>query len=133
MALSVQSVIIAGGIVFDATGAGPIDDGEVEVIDGVISYVGPRRSERPQGISVLDATGGTVMPGLVDGHTHVVTPARRAGLNEPAAAIWATNALHGALRGGVTTVRDLGTQYEAIFALKEAVNSGVIVGPRLLV
>lgn len=133
MNAAVGSVIISGGKVFDATGAAAIDDGEVEIVDGLISYVGPRRADRSAGARVIDATGATVMPGLIDGHTHVVTPARRQGLNEPAAAIWATNALHGSLRGGVTTVRDLGTQYEAIFALKDAVSSGLIVGPRLLV
>ena len=47
-----------------------IKDGEVEITDGIISYVGPTRSDVDS--PAVDAMGRVVLPGFVDSHTHLV-------------------------------------------------------------
>lgn len=93
----------------------------------------------PQGAAVIDLGPLTLMPGLVDAHTHVVlhagdydaqilreTPEYRA--------IVATNTARLTLEAGVTTVRDLGNEGAgfADVALRDAVAKGVVPGPRIL-
>src|SRR5207245_89048 len=90
----------------------------------------------------IDLPGTTLMPGLVEGHSHVLLHAynetswtdqvSREGLALRVAR--ATNHLRATLMAGFTTVRDLGTegaQYADV-ELKQAVNQGIIPGPRIL-
>src|ERR671937_1195179 len=92
---------------------------------------------------VIDLPGTTLTPGLVEGHSHILLHAynettwndqvAREGLALRVAR--ATNHLRATLLAGFTTVRDLGTegaQYADI-ELKQAVNQGIIPGPRMLV
>ena len=48
-----------------------VPDGEVEITDGVITYVGPTRADAPEA-EVIDAGGRALLPGFVDSHTHMV-------------------------------------------------------------
>ena len=107
-----------------------------------IDAVGPDASVAAPGANVIDLPGTTLTPGLVEGHSHVLLHAysetswtdqvSREGLALRVAR--ATNHLRSTLMAGFTTVRDLGTegaQYADV-ELKEAVNQGIIPGPRLL-
>ena len=58
-----------GGKLVDGTGAAPVEDSLVLIDDDKITYAGPRK-EVPEGYEVRDASGHTVMPGLVDTHLH---------------------------------------------------------------
>jgi imidazolonepropionase-like amidohydrolase len=95
------------------------------------------------GATTIDLPGTTLMPGLVEGHSHVLLHAysetswtdqvSREGLALRVAR--ATNHLRATLLAGFTTIRDLGTegaQYADV-ELKQAVNQGIIPGPRMLV
>ena len=63
---------IVNGRVIDGTGAAPIDDGVVLIRDGrVEAIVTPDEVDLPADVEVIDASGRTVMPGLVEGHAHV--------------------------------------------------------------
>lgn len=113
----------------------------VVVRDGIVESVG---REVPPGARVVDVGDRTLLPGLIDAHTHVLLqgdatqaeyehqilkeyPAHRVAR--------AVRALKIALEHGFTTLRDLeteGASYDDV-ALKEAVNEGVIPGPRLFV
>ena len=113
----------------------------VVVRNGLVESVG---REVPAGARVIDVGDRTLLPGLIDAHTHVLLqgdatqaeyehqilkeyPAHRVAR--------AVRALKIALENGFTTMRDLeteGASYDDV-ALKEAVNEGVIPGPRLFV
>ena len=107
-----------------------------------IDAVGPESATAAAGARVIDLPGTTLMPGLVEGHSHILLHAysetswtdqvSREGLALRVAR--ATNHLRSTLMAGFTTVRDLGTegaQYADV-ELKQAVAQGIIPGPRVL-
>lgn len=97
----------------------------------------------PEGARIVELPGMTLLPGLIDAHTHVLLhPYNETSwddqvLKEPLAlrVCRATNHLNSALRSGFTTLRDLGTEGAgyADVGLKQAVEEGIVPGPRLLV
>src|SRR3989442_3358344 len=108
-----------------------------------IDAVGPAANIAAADARVVDLPGTTLTPGLVEGHSHVLLHAynetswndqvSREGLALRAAR--AVNHLRATLMAGFTTIRDLGTegaQYADV-ELKQAVNQGIIPGPRMLV
>src|SRR5438874_11903407 len=108
-----------------------------------IDAIGPGASVAAGGSRSIDLPGTTLMPGLVEGHSHILLHAysetswndqvSREGLALRVAR--ATNHLRATLTAGFTTIRDLGTegaQYADV-ELKQAVNQGIIPGPRMLV
>ncbi|WP_375417719.1 amidohydrolase family protein [uncultured Hymenobacter sp.] len=97
----------------------------------------------PPGTNVLELPGLTLLPGLIEGHSHLLlhpyneTSWNDQVLQEPVAlrVARATVAARLTLNAGVTTARDLGTEGAgyADVGLKQAINQGIIPGPRLLV
>src|SRR5262245_45833450 len=115
----------------------------VRVRDNRIDAIGPADTVFATGATVIDLPGTTLTPGLVDGHSHVLLhPYNETTWNDQVAheglalrVARATNHLRATLMAGFTTIRDLGTegaQYADV-ELKEAVNRGIIPGPRMLV
>jgi len=107
-----------------------------------IEAAGPASSVETTGAKVIDLPGATVLPGLVEGHSHILlhayneTPWNDQVAHEGLAlrAARAVNHLKATLMAGFTTVRDLGTEGGgyADVELKQAVNQGIIPGPRVL-
>ncbi|HSJ58594.1 MAG TPA: amidohydrolase family protein, partial [Anaerolineae bacterium] len=130
-----MQTIIHGGLVIPATGQEPITRGIVAIEEGRIVAVGRGADlgELHSGVHRLDATGCTVLPGLIDGHVHVFTYPHNAGFTEAEATVWVTNYLRSALCAGVTSVRDLSSPWDAIHAVKRGVEEKWIVGPRMRV
>lgn len=126
-------MLLKGGTVY-ARYDHVIENGFVEIIDGAIGNVG---AVADLGLlfdgEVIDTTGKTVVPGIIDTHMHVFHEPQMLRLSEGAAALWGANYVQSALRAGVTTMRDLGAQSGAVFGLKRALNEGYVVGPRYLV
>jgi imidazolonepropionase-like amidohydrolase len=117
----------------------------IVVVEGaMIKAAGPANEvELPVNARTLDLAGMTLLPGLIDAHTHVL-------LHPYDEALWddqvlkealalrvcrATNHLRSILLSGFTTIRDLGTEGAgyADVGLKQAVEQGIIPGPRMLV
>ncbi len=115
----------------------------VHVRGGRIVAVGPAADVRAPGAEVIDLPNATLLPGLIDAHTHVLlhpyneTPWNQQVLNESHAlrVARAVNHLKATLDAGFTTLRDLGTEGAgyADVGLKQALAEGIIPGPRLLI
>jgi len=107
-----------------------------------IEAVGPAAGIDVTGAKVIELAGATLLPGLVEGHSHILlhpyneTVWNDQVLHEGLAlrAARAVNHLRATLVAGFTTVRDLGTEGAgyADVELKQAVNEGIIPGPRVL-
>ncbi len=122
-------VAITHARVIDGTGAAPRDDQTLIIEGGVIRAVGDAaRVAVPQGAAVIDATGRSVLPGLVMVHEHMFYPSGGGTVyNEQA---FSFPRLY--LAGGVTTARTAGNMAGyADFELRRAIDSGRTVGPAL--
>ncbi len=136
------SVVLRAAHVFDGT---QMQSGwEVVVTGDKIAAAGPAGSiQRPAGAKVIDLGRLTLMPGMIEGHSHLLlhpyneTTWNDQVLYEPLGlrVARATVAARTTLMAGITTERDLGTEgagYTDV-GLREAINQGIIPGPRLLV
>jgi imidazolonepropionase-like amidohydrolase len=130
--------VLRGATLIDGTGTDPRRDATL-VIDGArITVVGKAGSRAPQGESVVDVEGRTVMPGLFDCHVHLemdagasplVTLAAEAPQETSRAAARRAAAV---LRRGITTVRDCGASGHGVIRLRDAIAAGQAEGPRIL-
>jgi imidazolonepropionase-like amidohydrolase len=122
-----------------------LHDGWVVLVRGEkIEAAGPTASVNvPANAKTVDLPGQTLMPGLIEMHSHVLLhPYSETVWNDQVAkeslslrVARATNHLRNTLQAGFTTVRDLGTEGAgyADVGLKQAVQQGIIPGPRMLV
>jgi imidazolonepropionase-like amidohydrolase len=139
-----EVVVLRPDRVFDGQSA-QTHAGWVVVVRGKrIDSAGPAdKVEVPTGARVLSLPGMTLLPGLIDAHTHLLlhpyneTTWDDQVLKEPEAlrVCRATNHARSTLLAGFTTIRDLGTEGAgyADVGLKRAIDQGIIPGPRLLV
>ena len=114
----------------------------VRVAGDRIEAAGPSASVDAAGAKVVELPGATLMPGLVEGHSHILLHAYNETVwNDQVAheglalrAARAVNHLRATLMAGFTTMRDLGTEGAgyADVELKQAVDQGIIPGPRVL-
>ncbi|MBX6331826.1 MAG: amidohydrolase family protein [Gemmatimonadaceae bacterium] len=139
-----QAYLLAPARVFDGTTAEP-HEGWVVLVEGDhITAAGPASAvHAPAGAKRIALPGMTLLPGLIEAHSHMFlhpyneTSWNDQVLHEPLAlrVAPATNHARATLLAGFTTVRDLGTEGAgyADVGLKEAIEQGIIPGPRMLV
>lgn len=129
--------VLKGGRLIDGTGAGPVADAAVIVRDQRIEAITTRAGgDWPSEAEVIDVSGMTILPGLIDCHDHLAMHgydlARRWGIDEPQStrALRTAKVLQETLAAGYTAVRDaagLDTGF------KRAIDEGLVAGPRLVV
>jgi imidazolonepropionase-like amidohydrolase len=116
-AAAVDRLAIVNGRLWDGTGAAVVPDAAVVVSGGRIAAAGPRRTVRiPDGARVIDAGGGTILPGLWEMHAHYAQAELGAAY----------------LAAGVTTVRDAGNDPDFVAPIRDAIESGRLIGARML-
>ena len=65
--------IVRNGTIFASDGSAPYPEGELHIVEGKITYVGPSNNaptEQSNNSLVIDAQGGTILPGLIESHFH---------------------------------------------------------------
>jgi len=130
-------VLVKAGALVDVL-SGTVRPGQEILIEGnVIKGVGPSL-DAPAGAKVIDLSKKTVLPGLIDVHTHVTSQAgdyyRELFRKSPIdAAILAPVYARRTLEAGFTTIRDVGAAEFIDVALKRAIEAGEVPGPRMLV
>src|ERR687884_824100 len=129
--------VLRGGRLIDGTGAAPLDNATIVLRDNRIEAVTTRNeSDFPADAQIIDASGMTILPGLIDCHDHMANHrydmAHRWRLDEPQSTKHLRTAavLKQTLAAGYTAIRDaagLDTGF------KRAIDEGLIDGPRLMV
>jgi imidazolonepropionase-like amidohydrolase len=133
-----MTLVLKGGTLIDGTGTQPMASSTI-VIDGELIAAVGRDDEIaiPFGADVVDVTGKTVLPGLINTHTHLCWDCvgdlkEQSHFDTPmmVALKYGMNMRH-CLQAGVTTIRDMGAPYGIPLVAKQAVDEGIITGPRL--
>jgi imidazolonepropionase-like amidohydrolase len=139
---SADTLLLRPARVFDGVNPAPHEGWSVLVEGGRIAAVGSGLTA-PAGARTIDLVGATLMPGMIEGHSHLFlhpyneTPWDDQVLHEPLALRTARAVVQAerTLDAGFTTERDLGTEGAgfADVGLKQAIDQGIVTGPRLLV
>jgi len=136
-----KTTIVKAAHLFDGKADQVVSPGVVVVQDGKIIAAGARVTE-PAGAEVIDLGNATLLPGLMDAHTHMTQEAtgdwKKDELDRfkkpiPQVAIEATAFAKRTLLAGFTTVRDLGSSDLLDIGLRNSINEGIVPGPRMLV
>ncbi len=129
-------VAFVGGTLIDGTGKEALRDSVLIVNGDVLEAVG-RKGEVgiPPGAQLMDVSGKTIMPGLIDCHVHIswtTSNVRERLLTPKTVEIFrAAEMMKRTLQAGFTTIRDAGTLNDPGFS--QAVEKGLVKGPRLVV
>ncbi|HEY2545436.1 MAG TPA: amidohydrolase family protein [Candidatus Acidoferrum sp.] len=118
------SLAITHVTLIDATGAAAMPDTTVFIADEQIAAIGPSTSMSiPRGTKTLDATGKFLIPGLVDMHAHLTGAGEPSGSREFILPLMLAN--------GITTVRDMGGDLDSLKTLRQEIERGKLVAPRI--
>jgi len=116
--------------------SGRTSDNPVIVITGekISAISGPA----PAGATVIDLPSATLVPGLIDVHTHLIGQGTHfgyetLGVSTPMETLWGARNAKVTLEAGFTTVRNVGASGYSDVALRDAINQGLVPGPRMLV
>ena len=135
-----ETVVVHAGRMLDVEQGVYLTDRAIRIEDGRITSITPWTASARGGSRLIDWSRFTVLPGLIDLHTHLVGDISSADVTAPLSSSAARDALMGVaharatLDAGFTTVRDVGT-YRAFVdvALRNAINAGQVQGPRMYV
>lgn len=133
-----QTVYVTASRMVDPAAGRVVENPALVIEDGVIAKAGTSASlAAPEGARIVDLTGKTLLPGLIDMHVHLTGDPTKGGgysglaIQKERAVIWAVNNAERMLMAGFTTVRDTGSDGYEMLAIRDAVNEGEIPGPRI--
>jgi imidazolonepropionase-like amidohydrolase len=136
---SPEPLVVLAGRLVDVVAGDVLRDRAIVLADERIEEIVPA-DRAPSAVRTIDLSARTVLPGLIDCHSHLIGEldegqgygylVNRSSAQEALTGV--TNA-RATLLGGVTTVRDVGTFHAFVdLALREAIEDGRLVGPRML-
>lgn len=134
-----KSVLIQAGRLVDVENNRVLENQSILVEGERIKAVGPAGSiTAPVGSETIDLSKSTVLPGLIDAHTHLTSNPylggyRGLGVSAMREALYGARTARLTLEAGFTTVRNVGAAAYGDVALRDGINDGDIPGPRMLV
>jgi imidazolonepropionase-like amidohydrolase len=138
-AAEAETIYLTAARMIDPASGQAVADPAVVITDDKVTAVGTAGSLAvPAGARRIDLAGETILPGLIDMHTHITSRADLHGyaslsVTAPAAAISGVANAYRTLQAGFTTLRNVGAGGYADVALRDSINRGETVGPRLFV
>jgi imidazolonepropionase-like amidohydrolase len=137
---SAETVVVTADRMIDVLAGKVIERPVVVITDGRIASVvgeGTSRPVIPEGARRIDLPGKTILPGLIDMHVHLDSNPRFSGYSglQFTDMFWVVQGVQNAramLDAGFTTVRNVGSDNYADVAYKQAIDEGLMVGPRIV-
>jgi imidazolonepropionase-like amidohydrolase len=133
-----KHVVVHAGHLLDVKTGKLLSDQTIVIEDGKIARVGPSAEiNAPADAMLIDLSNATVLPGLIDAHTHLTMDPNfgyeQLGISLPRETLIGAKNARVTLEAGFTTVRDVGADGYTDVALRDAINAGDVPGPRMLV
>ena len=134
-----QTALIKAGRLIDVRNGRVLTDQSILIEGDRIREVGPSPTvagHAPSGARIIDLSNVTVLPGLIDCHTHLTfepqhTGYSALGISTPREALYGAKNARVTLEAGFTTVRNVGANGYSDIALRDAINAGDVPGPRI--
>jgi imidazolonepropionase-like amidohydrolase len=132
-----ETVVVTADRMVDVLAGRVVERPQVVITDGRISAVGRQGDAAPPGARRLDLAGKTLLPGLIDMHVHLDSNPRYGGYTglQFTDMFWVAQGVQNArdmLHAGFTTVRNVGSDNYSDVGYKQAIEEGLIAGPRIV-
>jgi imidazolonepropionase-like amidohydrolase len=132
-----KTVAVTADKLLDVATGKETDKPQVIIVDGRITSIGRRGDPAPADAERVDLPGVTLLPGLIDMHTHITSSPLYSGYNALlfTDSFWpviSTAHAKATLDAGFTTIRNVGASDFADVGLRQAIEAGFVVGPRIV-
>lgn len=132
-----DTVVVTADRMIDVLAGSVVEHPQITIVDGRIAAVATRGSAVPEGARRIDLPGMTLLPGLIDMHTHLTADPDYGGYRglEFTDNFWTVVGVANAkktLEAGFTTVRNVGSDNYDDVAIKQGIEQGIVPGPRIV-
>jgi imidazolonepropionase-like amidohydrolase len=136
-AAQAETVVVTADRMVDVLAGRVVERPQVVITDGRISAVGRQGDAAPPNARRIDLAGKTLLPGLIDMHVHLDSNPRYGGYTglQFTDMFWVAQGVGNVrdmLHAGFTTVRNVGSENYSDVAYKQAIEEGLLVGPRIV-
>ena len=136
-AAAADTVVVTADRMIDVIAGRVVEHPQIVITDGRISSVGTQDTAVLAGARRVDLPGMTLLPGLIDMHTHITSDPRYGGYRELEFTdnFWTVVGVASAkktLEAGFTTIRNVGSANFDDVAIKQGIEQGIIPGPRIV-
>src|SRR3984957_16377716 len=132
-----DTVVGSADRMIDVLAGRMVDHPQITIVDGRITAVAAQNSAAPAGARRIDLTGMTLLPGLIDMHTHITSDPHYSGYRrlEFTDNFWTVVGVANAkktVEAGFTTIRNVGSDNFDDVAIKQGIEQGLVPGPRIV-
>ena len=132
-----DTVVVSADKMIDVLAGKVVDHPQITIVDGRITAVGTEGAAVPPGSRRVELPGMTLLPGLIDMHTHITSDPRYSGYRglEFTDNFWTVVGVANAkktLEAGFTTIRNVGSDNFDDVAIKQGIEQGFVPGPRIV-